>query len=58
MLTLMGGDILHFSFWVIFDNAFQMVKSKLLSVRFLTGSGGLFDFVVGRSIDFLVFSVS
>ena len=53
-----GGDILHFSFWVIFDNAFQMVKSKLISLRFLSGSGGLFDLVVRRSIDFLVFNVS
>ena len=58
MLTLIGGDILYFSFWVVFDSTFQIVISKLLSLRFLTGSGGLFDLGVGRSIDFLIFIVS
>ena len=58
MLTLMGGDVLYLPFWVVFDNTFQIVISKLLSLRFLTGSGGLFDLRVGRSIDFLIFNVS
>ena len=58
MLTLMGGDVLYLPFWVVFDNTFQIVISKLLSLRFSTGLGGLFDLGVGRSIDFLVFNVS